>query len=213
MVAKQEELDFGVIVNDDSVSDYETLEKFRKFEEANAKKEKEIERKQLQEDPDRAKEAFRGSHFICARTNTILPRLVDGINPNVEVDNHKASCPFCQEHIQKREAELQAKADGYQRMSYVLEMIERAKEGLDQKYRQIDREKMEKRQNWELVVEHLRKDIPDLQRQIERETREMHKLLNDEKENELTRQAARELYDRYLQLSDRDKRLRKWRTM
>ncbi len=141
----------------------------------------------------------------------VIPRFLDGVNPNdAAIENHKATCGFCQEKIQKEKDELQAKADGVQKMSYCLEMIERAKEQIEQKYKQIDEEKRLKKENWELMVEHIKKEIPPLEYQLEWESKvELPKLLNDE--NEISRKAAKEIYDKYVQCSDKDKRLRRWR--
>ena len=199
--------EWGVIPNDNSISDWQIMDKFNKIEAKAKEKEKELVKEKLQENPNYAIEAFQGSHFICPRSHTIIPKYVAGLNSNDgAIEEHKADCPFCQERIQKQRADMQAKVEGNQKMGYILGMIERAKAELEGKYKQIDEEKRLQKQNWEKVIEHIEKvEIPPLQYQLKKESEiELPKLLNHE--NEITRNTAREVYEQYLKCSDREKR-------
>ncbi len=165
--------EFGTIANDDSITDYETIQKFRKVEEAKAKKEKEIEKNRLKEDPDHTKEAFRYSHFICPRSNTIIPKFLGGVNYNdAEIEAHKADCPYCLEHIQKERAAKEAYKEGIEKMGFILRSIDRAKENIDAINCKIQKEQEERKENWELVIKHLNREKKEHEYTIEKEKRE-----------------------------------------
>jgi hypothetical protein len=59
---------------------------------------------------------------------------------------------FCIAAKKEKEAEQEARIDGYQKMRYILHAIEEAKEEIRMLERKIERERREKRQNYEIVI-------------------------------------------------------------
>jgi hypothetical protein len=70
--------------------------------------------------------------------------------------------------------------------------------------KKIEKEKREKLENYEIVIKRAEHDIRRTKYTIEKELIEKHKLLNDP--NEITRNAAAEVYEKYLKCSEKEKR-------
>jgi hypothetical protein len=79
-------------------------------------------------------------------------------------------------------------------------MLSKCEDDIKTQQRKIDRETKEKQQNWEFVCEMAKAKIDEIKNTIKREQGERQKLLNHE--NEITRSAAKELYERYLAASE-----------
>ena len=85
-------------------------------------------------------------------------------------------------------------------MRYVVGMLQKCEEDIKVQQRKIERETREKLQNWDLVVQMAQSKIDEIKNTIRREQEERQKLLNHE--NEITRSAAKELYERYMAASE-----------
>jgi hypothetical protein len=204
--------EYGVIANDTTNSDAEIMELDAIVTEKSKKKQQELEKqRQLEkkEDVDDYRDAYYYAHFICRKSGTvILKHGGDGA-----IQEHKEKCPWCIERREQKEAEKQARLDGFAKMRYILHMIERKKEEIEELKRKIAKEKKEKLLNWEIACKMIEYDIRSAKHTIEREQNiELPKLLNDE--NEITRKAAQEMYDEYLKKKmsekEEDRRLGKY---
>ncbi len=86
----------------------------------------------------------------------------------------------------------------------ILFKIEEAKGEIEFQKWKTEQEKREGLQNWEIVVKMAEYDIRKAENTIKNEQIEKHRLLNHE--NEIMREAAQELYDKYLRMSDSTRR-------
>jgi hypothetical protein len=171
--------------------------------EKSKKKQEELEKqRRLEEDKDKDYLGmFYYANFVCQRSRFVCDKRNEGA-----IQQHKEECPWCIEAREEREAEKQARVDGFGKMRYILHMIEQKKEEIEELERKIAREKRQKLQNWEIVIERLKDDIRSAEYTIKKEQIYKHKLLNDE--NEITRKAANELYLEYVKMTDAEKRRR-----
>jgi hypothetical protein len=194
---KTSSIDYGVISDDKSLTDWELMERDRKIEAAQKQKEKERDKKKL--DVEANVRAYRASHFFCNRSKTIIPK-----THAAEIIEHRSVCPFCQETIEEKAKEMQFVQEGNCKMRYILHTIENAKEEIETQKRKIQREKKEKQPNWELMVKMAERKIQELENHIFSEGVEKHKLLRHE--NETVARSAKELYDAYLKMSESQRR-------
>jgi hypothetical protein len=223
-------INFGSVTEDQSKTDYELMERMHKIDEDARRKDRERHEKRVdelrkahnnpqprtkrqqqeeeeQEQPPEESAAFRASHWICARTRTAIDRKNEGA-----IQEHRESCPVCIENRENAAAQTQARVDGFALMRGVLWRITKCEEEIEGLKRKIQKERENQLQNWEIAVKKLEDNIKSEQYTIERQLGvELRKLL--EHENEITRQAARELYEKYLNCSEKDKRAgpNKWK--
>lgn len=81
-----------------------------------------------------ALDQFHYANFVCPRTRTVInKRYGEG-----EIINHKSTCPFCLEAIEKEKAEKEAKWDGMGRMKYILHAIHQAKSDIEYAKKKIE---------------------------------------------------------------------------
>ena len=200
MAPKTSSVDIAVISDDQSLTDYELMEKMYQIEEQQKQKEKELEKQQRKADPDATLKAYRASHFFCTRSKTVIPK-----KDEARIIEHKSLCPWCTEARQEREAEKEARHEGLASMRYILGTIERAKDEIETQTRKIKREREEQQNNYQVIIEMCEHKIAESKNTIKREERERDKLLNHE--NEITRSAAMQMYnENYLKLSDKDRK-------
>jgi hypothetical protein len=171
-----------------------------KIEEEHQELEKQREREELRKDPDAIVKQYRAARFIChPRCGFVADR-----RDEAAIISHKSQCGWCIEAREEREKQLALARDGHMRMGYVLGMLEKYKQDIKNLKQKIDREKKEKMDNYQFVIQMTQAKIGETQSRLEKEQMEMHKLLNDS--NEITRSAAKELYERYLHASESARR-------
>ncbi|MDQ4016679.1 MAG: hypothetical protein M3136_13050, partial [Thermoproteota archaeon] len=91
-------MDLDAAVREKAKKKQEELEKQRRLE----KKEEDV-------DDDDYRGAYYYAHFICRKSGTVIPKLGgDGL-----IQEHKEKCPCCIEIREQKEAEEQARYDGY----------------------------------------------------------------------------------------------------
>jgi hypothetical protein len=87
--------------------------------------------------------------------------------------------------------------DGRLKMEYILWKIQQSEADIETTKKKIAKERKEKLLNWQTAIKMIEYDIRSAKHTIEREQNiELPKLLNDP--NEITRQAAQELYQTYI---------------
>jgi hypothetical protein len=204
MTSKTSSVDFGVIANDTSQNDWQLLEKDRQAQEQWDRNEKEIEARRRKEDPDATLRAYRYSHFFCNRTKTVIPK-----KDEASIIEHKSTCPYCSKEIEDLKKAKQAWVDALSSMRYILGMIERCKDDIEIEKRKIARETKEKQQGWDTVVMMSRTKIKELERVIEREQINKHKMLNPDLNNlndETLTQAVNDMHMQYVKLPPEKKK-------
>jgi hypothetical protein len=200
MAPKTSSLDFGVIANDTSSTDYELMERDRKINEKQKEVEKEIEKRREKERKEKGgpstEEIYRYAIWHCS------PRCGFKVDRRDEaaIINHKGTCGWQIELAEQKHKEKESRVDGNCKMRYILHRIENCKTDIENLKRKIEREKSQKLENWQLVISMSEQKIHELENHIfQEEGVELHKLLRHE--NEITREAAQELYDEYLSLT------------
>ncbi len=190
----------------DGVSDFALIEKHRQKRKELEEAGKEAERQRARENPNATRDEYRGSHWFCtARCGTVIPKQVRyGIPKDVPIKEHQENCPYQIELRGQREPETQAQRDGHQQMRYILGMIEHQKQAIVTYQRMIQREQQEQIGDWQTAIRIIEADIKTAELTIEKEMIENHQLLNHE--NKIKREAAQELYDRYLKASEDQRR-------
>jgi hypothetical protein len=197
MTSKTSSVDIATIREDQSVSDYDLMERMATIQQLQEQKEKEREKEALKKDPDATLRAYRYAHHFCH------PRcgyIVDKRDEAAWIA-HKSQCGWQIELAEQKAKEKMSRVDGNCKMRYILHSIENSKTEIEDLRRKIEREKREKQPNWELVVSMSEQKILELENHIHKEEGvELHKLLKHP--NEITREAAQELYDAYLKMSE-----------
>lgn len=154
------------------------------------------------------------------------------------IQRHQETCDFCIESRQEKEKLQKLKLDGYAKMRYILHTINSAKKDIETDKRIIEdqKEKLEEAKKRKAKVQELtggllleegddllerhdrvirtceheievaEYDLRHAEATIKKEFMEKKRLLNHE--NEIVREAAQEIYDNYLKMSDSERRRR-----
>ncbi len=147
------------------------------------------------------------AYFRCPQSRTtIFKHGSMGEASAAEIADHKATCPYCIEKKAEIDAEKQARIDGIRRMRYILDIAETYKRQIESLEKKIEKEKREKLQSYEIEIRMAKREIEELKNKIQNERVEKFKLLNHENEN--TRKAARETYDKWLNATEKQRRYR-----
>jgi hypothetical protein len=192
---KTSSIDFGIIKEDESLTDFELMERMAKIEEKQKEIEKLREREELKKDPDATIKAYRAAHFIChPRCGFVVDR-----RDEASIIQHKSQCGYCIETREAKAREMEAIKDGNCKMRYILHSIENGKQEIENLKRKIQREEKEQQPNWQFVIKMSQSKIHELENHIFQEGIQKHKLLRHE--NEIVAQSAKALYDKYLSLT------------
>jgi hypothetical protein len=163
------------------------------------------EQERLEKDPRHYERQFHYANFVCPRSKTPP---IDRRDSQAIID-HKASCPWCQEYIQKQRADQQSRLDGVEKMRFILSAVELSKENITTLQNMIKRETVNKQPNWEQVVERYKKEISHLENTIESEQAQRDKLLSSD--NEVERASAQAMFDKYESCTEKEKRKGEWK--
>jgi hypothetical protein len=136
---KTSSVDFGIIKEDTSQTDYELMDKMHKIEEEQKQKEKERD-KQISSSEENYR-AYKYSHFFCVRSKTVIPKA-----HQAEIKEHKSTCPYCSKEIEDSKKAQKARVDALAEMRAILSKIEIAKEEIEIQKRKIAREEREQKQ-------------------------------------------------------------------
>lgn len=142
-------------------------------------------------------EKFHDANYYCPVCNVAIDRRDSGL-----LQEHHSKCSYRQEWENKIKQEKQARYDGLQKMRHILHQLLQA---------DVDIARLEKKMQDPTIPSGekkylIRPELEEAKATKRRELVEKHKLLNHE--NEITRNAAQEVYDEYLKMTTENERRR-----
>jgi|SRR5918996_1581703 hypothetical protein len=190
----------------DVPDNWTTEDELQALDKLNAK-EKKVKEKLQKEEPEGGKDykaMWEYAHFICARSNTVIPR--DDLG---RIQSHKERCPFCIEVREMQKQEKQTRYDALENMRIALIRMERAKSEIEYVEGKIREERSLKRENWQEAIKyHWQLRLDNAKADLHGWLKQKHALLNHD--NETTRNAALEIFQQYLDSSEKDRRSGRW---
>jgi hypothetical protein len=172
------------------------------IEKLNEKEKK--QRKQQEKEEEKGKDyaaMFRYAFWHChPRCGYKVDRRDEG-----SIQNHMSVCGWQIELREQQAAEKQVRYDALASMRYILHALTRADSEIEFCQKKILEEKTAKLQNWEQAIRyHWERRLNSAKGTKQKELIEKHKMLNHD--NEVVREAAQELYKKYLEMTPNQRR-------